>query len=258
MPYAELPGVHLWYEDSGGSGVPVVLMHAASGSTEAWAPQIPAFTAAGYRCVAYDRLGAGRTRSDGSGTPRPHVSDDLHDLVDRLALDRFHLVATAAGGGGAIDYAVSQPERLRSLVVADATGGVQDPEYLAMLESIRTPEIDALPVYLRELSASYRGANPDGMRRWIEIEHAAVQEGSRQTRQRSRHLVTFALLKTVSVPTLFLAGDADMRTPPSSMRLLAAAVPGSRFELVPEAGHAAHWEQPEVWNRTVLEFISAH
>ena len=258
MPYAEYPGVHLWYEDSGGSGVPVVLMHAASGCCEAWAPQVPALTAAGYRCVAYDRLGAGKTRSDGSGTARPHQSDDLHDLVERLALDRFHIVATAAGGGPAFDYALSYADRLRSLVVADATGGVQDPDYLALLERIRTPEIDALPVYLRELSASYRGADPEGVKRWIEIEHAAGPFGGSEPRQRARNEITFAKLKTLSVPTLVLAGDADMRTPPSAMRLIAAAIPGSRFATVPEAGHASHWEQPEVWNKIVLEFIGSH
>jgi len=256
MPYAELPGAQLWYEDSGGSGVPAVFMHAASGSCPAWAPQLPDFTAAGYRCIAYDRLGAGRSRSDGSA-PRPHASDDLHDLVALLGLDRFHLIATAAGGAGAIDYALSHPDRLRSLVVSDATGGVQDPDYLALLESIRTPEIDVLPVYLRELSASYRGANPEGARRWIEIEEASRPD-SPSPRQASRNRVTFALLKTLSVPTLILVGDADMRTPPSAMRLVAAAIPDSRFATVPEAGHAAHWEQPEIWNRTVLEFIAAH
>ena len=89
MPFAELSGIHLWYEDSGGAGVPVVLMHAASGSCPAWAPQLPAFTAAGYRCIAYDRLGAGKSRPDGSGTPRPHASDDLHDLVTWLLVGRI-------------------------------------------------------------------------------------------------------------------------------------------------------------------------
>ena len=55
MPYLFLPGVDLWYEDTGGSGTPVVLLHAASGTTECWVNQLPTFTAAGYRCISYDR-----------------------------------------------------------------------------------------------------------------------------------------------------------------------------------------------------------
>jgi len=57
--FASLPGRRLWYADSGGSGTPVVLMHAASGSSLMWERQIPALRAAGYRCIAYDRIGWG-------------------------------------------------------------------------------------------------------------------------------------------------------------------------------------------------------
>ena len=97
MSYIDLPGVHLWYIDSGGSGVPVVFMHAASGTCESWEPQLPAFTAAGYRCISYDRRGWGRSRPDPTGEQPGYVSDDLHRLADHLGLDRFHIAATAAG-----------------------------------------------------------------------------------------------------------------------------------------------------------------
>ncbi|HYR43727.1 MAG TPA: alpha/beta hydrolase, partial [Terriglobia bacterium] len=59
--YAQLPGVRIWYKDTGGSGIPVVFMHAATGSSRVWDHQIPAFTAAGYRFIAYDRRGWGRS-----------------------------------------------------------------------------------------------------------------------------------------------------------------------------------------------------
>src|SRR5882672_11281143 len=58
--YADLPGVHLWFKDTGGSGIPVVFLHPASSSTISWEHQIPAFTAAGYRFITYDRRGWGR------------------------------------------------------------------------------------------------------------------------------------------------------------------------------------------------------
>src|SRR5947207_744399 len=62
--YAALPGVRLWYVDSGGSGVPVIFMHAATGSVRSWEYQVPAFTKAGYRFIACDRRGWGRTTID--------------------------------------------------------------------------------------------------------------------------------------------------------------------------------------------------
>jgi pimeloyl-ACP methyl ester carboxylesterase len=258
MPYAELPGVHLWYHDTGGNGAPVVFMHAASGTCDSWVHQLPTFSAAGYRCITYDRRGWGRSRPDLRGEQPGYVSDDLHGLADHLGLDRFHLVATAAGGIGGLDYALAHPERARSLVVADSIGGVQDPEYLEVQHRIRPREIQGLPVELREVSAGYRGVNPEGTRRWMEIEHASRQEGTEGPRQPPRHRLTLSLLETLRVPTLVLVGEADLLTPPALMRLLAAHIPNCQFATLPEAGHAAHWEQPEIWNRLVLECIGQH
>jgi pimeloyl-ACP methyl ester carboxylesterase len=258
MPSIELPGVHLWYNDTGGAGVPVVFMHAASGTCDSWEYQLPVFTAAGYRCIAYDRRGWGRSRADPRGEQPGYVSDDLHDLANHLGLDRFHLAATAAGGIGALDYALAHPDRLRCLVVANSIGGVQDPEYLEVQHRLRPPEIQALPVELRELGPSYRGINLEGTRRWIAIERASRPEGTHGPGQPPRQPMTFARLETLRVPVLVLVGEADLLSPPALMRLLAGHIPHCKFVAVPEAGHAAFWEQPEIWNRLVLEFIGQH
>jgi pimeloyl-ACP methyl ester carboxylesterase len=220
--------------------------------------QLPAFTAAGFRCISYDRRGWGRSRPDLTGKQPGYVGDDLHGLADHLGLDRFHLVATAAGGIGALDYALAHSERVRSLVVANSIGGVQDPEYLEVQHRLRPPEIQALPVELRELGPSYRGINPEGTRRWIAIEHASRPEGTHGPAQPLRQPMTYARLETMRVPVLVLVGEADLLSPPALMRLLAAHIPHCQFVAVPEAGHAAFWEQPEIWNRLVLEFIGRH
>ncbi|MFQ6029291.1 MAG: alpha/beta fold hydrolase [Dehalococcoidia bacterium] len=177
MPSIKLPGVDFWYEDSGGSGTPVILLHAASGTCDSWGYQLPAFTAAGYRCISYERRGWGRSRRTDTGEQPGYLSEDLHGLVEHLGLDRCHLVATAAGGITALDYALEHPERVRSLVVANSIGGVQDPDYLEVQQRLRPPEIQALPIHLRELGASYRGTNPEGTQRWIDIELSSFQEG---------------------------------------------------------------------------------
>lgn len=107
MPSVALPGVDLWYKDCGGSGRPVLFLHAASGTCDSWVYQEPVFTAAGY--------------------------------------------------------ALLHPQRVRSLVVASSIGGVQDPAYLEVQHRLRPPEIQALPVELRELGPSYRPlARPPG------------------------------------------------------------------------------------------------
>jgi pimeloyl-ACP methyl ester carboxylesterase len=254
---ADLPGVRLWYHDTGGSGVPVVFLHAATGSSRVWQYQIPAFTARGYRVIAYDRRGFGRSVIDPAG-PQPGTgADDLQSLMQHLGIDRFHLVGTAAGAFVALDFALSFPQRLRSLVVANTIGGVQDEDYVAMGRRIRPPQFDALPPEFRELGPSYRAGNPSGTERWKELERMS-RPGGPPPAQTLRNRITFTLLEGISVPTLLLTGDADLYAPPPILRLFAARIKRSQSVVVPEAGHSAYWEQPEIFNRSVLEFIRKH
>ena len=256
MPFAELPGVRLWFTDSGGDGVPVVLLHAASGTSESWFQQVPEFSAAGYRCICYDRRGWGRSEST-DGPPPASPADDLRTLLDHLGVDRAHLAGTAAGAAVAVDYTLSWPERVRSLVIADGNAGLRDdPEYLELRKRARPPEFEALPTYLREVGPSYRATNPEGVARWIEIEEHSGHATA--TRQKDRNHVTLETFKTLKTPTLVMVGGADMSTPPALVRMVAERIPGCRFETVPDAGHAAFWEQPAIWNRHVLDFIREH
>ena len=257
MPYLPLSGVDLYYEDTGGPGVPVVFLHAATGTCDGWVHQLPAFRSAGYRCITYDRRTWGRSRTSGPEHQPGFAGDDLHALVESLSLEPAHLVATAAGGIAALDYALTHPRRVRSLVAANTIGGVQDESYLEVQRRLRPPEIQNLPVELRELGPSYRGANPEGARKWLDIEQAS-RPGGAVPAQPIREPITYARLQTMRVPTLVLSGEADLLSPPALMRMLAAHIPTSQFVSLPEAGHAGFWERPQVWNGLVLEFIGQH
>ncbi len=256
--YAELPGVRLWFKDTGGSGIPVVFLHAASGSSEVWEHQIPAFTAAGYRFIAFDRRGWGRTVIDPSGPQPGTAADDLERLMDYLGVDRFHLVATAAGGSVALDFAVSFPQRLRSLVSANNVGRVEDEEYLELVSSLRPPQYPDLPRWFREVGPLYRAENPEGTRRWREFESRSRSEGPLLDTQPLRNRLTFALLEKIDIPTLLIAGGADLSSPPPLQRFYTTRIKNSESLIVPNAGHSTYWEQPEIFNRAVLEFIRKH
>jgi pimeloyl-ACP methyl ester carboxylesterase len=257
--YADLPGARIWYKDTGGGGVPIVLLHAATGSSQNWEHQIPAFTAAGYRVIAYDRRGWGRSEIDPAGAQPGTAADDLQALMNYLHIDRFHMVATAAGGSVSLDYALSFPQRLRSLVIADgAMGGIQDKEYVELGRRLRSKEIDALPPEQRELGPSYRVESPEGMRRWVELERKSRQSGPSAVNQATRNQATLSQLEAMKVPALLVTGDADLSAPPALLRYFAGRARNFKLVTIPEAGHSAYWERPEIFNRTVLEFIHKH
>ena len=255
--YADLPGVRLWYTDSGGIGAPLVLLHANTGNADGWQFNIPGFVEAGYRVIAFDRRGWGRSRANQATGPQPGtIAEDLHALVEHLQIDRFHLVGVAGGGFAAYDYVLWHPERLRSLVVAASGGAIVDEELRALRQKTALPNFPNWPAEFREVSMGYMATNPDGLTRWLEIHHHSQQPGAAAQPQRTT--ITFEKLKTIRVPTLLMPGDQDLQAPPWVMRRQLAAIPGAEFIVLPEASHSINWEQPEAFNRAVLEFIRSH
>ena len=256
MPTIEVPGAELWYEDTGGDGPPVVFVHPAAASSATWEQQIPAFTAAGYRCITWDLRDWGRSRELPDAPDHGHISSDLEALTRALGVGRFTLVGAAYGGMGSLDYALRFPHRLQAFVLATSQGAIVDPEYAATLDRIVPAALRAIPIELREVGPSYRAENPAGVARWLDIIHEA--RGESAPRQPRFLTLTLSLLESLAVPTLVLAADADLLAPPALMRLLADRIPGCEFAQIADAGHSAHWERPAEWNRAVLDFLERH
>jgi pimeloyl-ACP methyl ester carboxylesterase len=250
---AALPGTHLWFWDTGGDGTPVVLLHPATGSALIWGYQQPAFAKAGYRVIAYSRrsyFGSDAIARDAPGV----ASEDLHALVEHLGIRKFHAVGSAAGGGVAADYAISHPERLLSLVINSNPAGINAGDLAQRYASLRPAHFDDMPADFRELGPSYRAANPAGVRLWLDLEHKAVTASP--FRQKSANEITAATLERLAVPTLLITGDADLYSPPAMIRMVASHIRNSEVVIVAGAGHSSYWEQPEAFNRAVLDFLA--
>ncbi|MSP38580.1 MAG: alpha/beta fold hydrolase [Deltaproteobacteria bacterium] len=252
---AELPGTRLWYWDTGGDGVPVIFLHPTTGSTLIWLYQQPVFAKAGHRVIAYSRRN--HYNSDLASEDNPGcASEDLNNLAGYLGVKKFHAVSSAAGGSVATDYALSHPERLLSLTVSSNNLAARNGYIEQTAARIRPKEEKDLPRWFWELGPSYRAANPAGVDKWNELTRRSVS--GKGARQKLANEVTPAKLETIRVPTLLITGAADLVTPPSIMRMIARHVPDNELAIVSESGHSPCWEQPEVFNRTVLHFISRH
>jgi pimeloyl-ACP methyl ester carboxylesterase len=265
---ADLATGPVFYRDSGGDGIAVVLLHAASGNSLTWEHQIPALTGAGYRFVAIDYRGV-------NGKTGPYDwSDQIDALVAHLNISRFHLLGTAAGGGTAFQYVLAYPAKVRSLIVANSHGNVTDEDYVELGKRIRpSPQFDELPVEFRELGPSYRAAQPDGVARWLAF--SARKRGAEAVSSKSRNessgsayadrfalsperTVTWARLAALEVPTLLITGDADLYMPPSVLRLFLKHMRTAEWSIIPETGHSSYWENPELFNAAVLAFLRKH
>jgi pimeloyl-ACP methyl ester carboxylesterase len=255
--YVDLPNVKLWVSDSGGTGIPVILLHPTTGTSDIWANQVPALTKAGYRVITVDKPGWGKSIVTAGQKPIS-LAEDLDLLADHLKLPKFHLVGSANGGYVAVDYASWRPERVRSLVISSSGLGLQsDPEGDAFRKRAAIPGFDQLPAEVREMSPSYRGMNPDGVARWKEIEAHARQAGALEPPMRTPN--TLEKVASLKTPLLVVAGDVDLTTPSAAVRLWAAHLTEPyELDLITEAGHAVAWEQPDKFNEALLAFLAKH
>ena len=255
--YADLPGVKLWYIDTGGNGVPIILLHANTGTSATWAKQIKAFAGAGYRVIAFDRRGWGKSIADPSTGPQPgSIAGDLDALVAALKLDHFFLLGVAGGGFAALDYAAWHQDHLRGLIIGASTGSFSEKVLTDFIRRIAIPGLDKLPGQYIELGLSYRGADPEGTARWIDIEEHARQPGAPSQPLRTPN--TFAKVETIDTPTLVLVADADLYAPQALMQIWAAHIRHHDWMVIDDAGHAVAWEKPDEFNAAVLDFLHKH
>lgn len=262
-----MPGARIWYLDTGGAGPPVVFLHANTGTSASWenewAHQLSFFAAAGYRAIAFDRRGWGRSTAVPETGPQPGtIAGDLDALADSLHLDRVHLVGVAGGGFAAIDYAHWRPERLRSLVVGASMAALVEEEIAGFVSRIRIPALrsptpgDPASEVLLEVSAGYRGACPEGTAAWQEIAAHAHQDAVEPQPLRTPN--TYAKLAEIEVSTFVIAGSADLIAPPKLMELWAAKLPHHEFTTIVGAGHSIAYEEPEQFNHLVEAFLDRH
>lgn len=269
----DLPSGKVFYRDTGGKGIPVIFLHSALGNSMLWEYQIPAFVAAGYRFIAIDYRGLGGDQSQSAS-----AFTVIAELTAKLALPKFHLLGSATGGGIALQYALAHSEQLRSVVISNSNGYIKDQEYSEMADRIRPPEFNQLPPEVRELGPSYRAANPEGTRHWMELTNTdrggaeGPNKGGRGQKGGGRdgrdgrmdpsstnlRTVTWSDLDSLKVPLLVMTGDADLYTPPSLLRVFSSRLKRVESAIIPDSGHASYWENPSVFNRTVLAFISKY
>ena len=268
---APADAVRLHIDDSGGSGRPVVLIHGWPLSAQAWEPQVAVLEAAGYRVVAYDRRGFGRSDKPESSYSYDVLADDLQRVMDQCGLQDVTLVGFSMGGGEVARYITRHGEsRLRSVVFAAAV-----PPYL--LKTADNPEGPLTPEAAQEKKHALeqdRGAffneftqNFFSVNGVLQITEAQRSEAIALCQQSAQHAALACMdafgmtdfredLKKVSVPTLVIHGDADAIVPfEGSGQRTHRAVPHSQLVVVNGAPHGFNLSHTQAFNDALLSFL---
>jgi len=247
---------------SRGEGEPVlVLLHGIGGGKSFWFPQLEALARAGARAVAWDMPGYGD-----STTVTPYtmgaLGHALGQLLDEISAQRVVLVGHSMGGMVALETMALFPERIAGLVLSATSPafGKPDGEWQQAFLRQRLEPLDQGKSMAELAPALVRGmvapqADSAAVQRAVEIMSAVPAA----TYRAALHaLVTFdrrALLPSIAVPTLALAGDADSVAPPAVLEKMAGKIPGARYHCLARAGHLLSLEQPGAFTEAVLRFV---
>lgn len=264
MPQANVNGTTIGYTDTGGDGLPVLLLHAFPLNSGMWEAQVEALGDR-FRLIAPDFQGFG-----GSDAPEDRAlysmdsfADHLAGLLDELAIDKTVLVGLSMGGYVAFSFLRRHGDRVRALVLADTRAEADPPEGVEkrggqqkQVESEGTAGlIDALPGAL--LGATTRDSKPDVVDRSRKLMDNPPAGFIGALEAMKNRVDSSDDAARVHVPTLVLVGEEDALTPPDAARRLHELIAGSKLVVIPGAGHLSNLEAPEAFNGALGEFLSS-
>ncbi len=258
-------------DEAGVGGRPLLLVHGFTGARLDFADHIDALADAGWWVVAPDLRGHGESwqPADEAAYSFDHFAADLWALVDALGWERLVLLGHSMGGMIAQVAALQRPAALDGLVLMDTTHGPLDLDRaLAELgaQIVRDGGMPAVKAVLDSMGDDAPLSTPAHER--LLVERPGYRElGDQKFLGSSPHMYASMLgqlldqadrlddLTRLDVPTLVLVGEQDEPFLAAS-EAMAAAVPGARLEVIPDAGHSPQFENPDAWRKAMLDFLA--
>lgn len=243
---------------------PLVLLHAFPLPSELWRSQLETLSQE-FRVIAPDLPGFGNSPDFADDPSIDHMANSVMALLQQLHIEEpIILGGLSMGGYTALAFARLFPESLRALILCDTRAEADTNEgkagrdkMIALAESEGAmPVIEQmLPKLLGETTQKERAEVVQTVRALASQQSPkAIINALRALRDRSDSL---DLLPQITVPTLVIVGEEDSITPVSMSQTLADKIPGAKLEIIPQAGHLSNIEQPEIFNRIVLDFCKS-
>ncbi len=254
MAWFEHGTSRIYYEEQG-SGDPVLVLPGFAGSIEEFARLREALVAAGYRVIAADLPGSGRSEPQPRAYTATYYEDDARSfaaLLQHLATGPAHLIGFSDGGVIALLMAALTPGVARSVVTWGAAGTISDPEgHLreAMYNVVDHP-IPPLQQFRDYLIATYGEANARAMTQSMVTAHSDIIEAGGD--------VSLSKAANITCPVLLIAGEHDFFAPPALASELADRIRTAEVLVAEGAEHNVYTDRPEWLTQTILDWLGKH
>ena len=258
-------------------GAPLLLVHGFTAAKEDFADHLEAFARLGWRAVALDLRGHGRSSqpAEAAAYSLRRFADDVLELADVLGWERFTLLGHSMGGMVAQHVAIAAPERLAALVLMDTSHGALGehvpPELVSLAKQVVTD--GGMRSYLEVSKTVEDPLSSPAYRRLVAERPGHEAYGDAKVLAASPHMwlgmidelvsplndrlaALAAALSGAGVPTLVIVGEEDAAFLGHAERM-AAAIGGARLVVVPDSGHSPQFENPAAWFAAVADFLSS-
>lgn len=255
MPYADAGGgVRLYYETHG-QGRPVVFVHGGGGNTLSWFQQVPHF-ARSWRVVTVDLRGFKNSTCAPEDVHPKHFPDDMRAVLDAEGIDKAAFVCQSLGAWAGLPLAVRHPDRVACLVLTGSpTPAYSERNWQVLRESgERFNSRTGQGVAKGFLSTEFAHRHPHMHFLYDQIR---LLNGPFDARRMQDEVVRLHPLdfQGYGTPTLMMGGELDHFLTPDSHRHVATLIPGAELYSFPDSAHSAYFEEPDLFNRVVEDFL---
>ena len=259
MSTLQINGTKIAYDEVG-QGEPLLLIHGIYCSRQQWGRQVDAFKN-NYRVIACDLRGHGQSAASTGAYSIKLFADDLLALLDKLGLEKVICCGHSFGGLVAQELALSYPERVRGLILAETLYGLNSTPWeaaAAAMVNLWLPDLVGPQTYL-QLSAQFFGMYTPGGTSFIERElqrHLADAHNQQNILRASLNFDSRWRLHRIDCPTLLLVGQY----PHIPLILwqnweMYWRIRQAKLTFIPDAGHLLFWDNPTAFNEAVGDFI---
>jgi pimeloyl-ACP methyl ester carboxylesterase len=267
MPTFSVDGVHLYYQVTG-RGYPLVLSHEFAGDITSWEPQVNFFSRR-YQVITYCARGypLSDVPEDPAAYSQEQSVEDLCALLDHLGIEQAYIGGLSMGGSVTVSFGIAHPEKCGALIVASAGSGTTDRENLlaSWQELSELMLAEGMEKFAEEYArgparVQFLRKDPVGWEKFRAGLAAHSAQGSAYTFRgvQMKRPTIYQLeeqLGQIDIPTLVLIGDEDEPCIEPSV-FMKRHIPRSGLAVFPQAGHTINLEEPDLFNRTILDFLT--
>jgi pimeloyl-ACP methyl ester carboxylesterase len=268
MPTAKLNGINIYYEVTG-EGFPLVFSHEFGGTYESWEPQVRFFSRR-YRVITYNHRGfpPSDVPSKASDYSQDILIEDLYQLLRHLGINEAYICGCSMGGNVVLNFGIAHPEMARALIMVASGAGTTGRDILV-------PKLEGMAQQIEKVGwkvlAGQYAQDPNRTqlgRKDQRSQQEFIKGLAAHSNEGSAHLIREVIikrppvsaleakLKKLKIPALIMIGDEDEMCIDPAL-LMKKYMPGAGLLVLPQSGHATNLEEPDIFNRALLDFLTA-